>query len=199
MIRHLLTFMKVGQPSLFFRAMVLGAQGVFFNAFFLSYLISPRICHRFVGKLEEEAVYTYSMAIQEVEEGRLPEWTDKPAPRIAIDYWRLPEDAKMLDVLYAVRSDEAGHRVRRTFPLLQYDGARLTLVFMSAVCKPLFRQLRREGLQPFRNQEAFWSGAGQCSRLYQGARPGVVRQGTAGFAGGRTEAAVDARVGREAA
>ena len=110
--------MKIGQPSLFFRAMVLGAQGVFFNAFFLSYLMSPRICHRFVGKLEEEAVYTYSMAIQEVEEGRLPEWSDKPAPRIAIDYWRLPEDAKMLDVLYAVRSDEAGHRVRRIHPLI---------------------------------------------------------------------------------
>lgn len=31
------------------------AQGVFFNAFFVSYLISPRICHRFVGYLEEEA------------------------------------------------------------------------------------------------------------------------------------------------
>lgn len=107
---HLLTFMKVAQPGWFFRMMVLGAQGIFFNGFFLSYLLSPKYCHRFVGKLEEEAVFTYSSAIQEIEEGRLPEWEKMPAPRIAIDYWRLKEDAKMLDVLYAVRSDEAGHR-----------------------------------------------------------------------------------------
>lgn len=36
--------------------------------------------------------------------------TDKPAPPIAIDYWRLPPSAKMLDVIYAVRSDESTHR-----------------------------------------------------------------------------------------
>ena len=32
------------------------------------------------------------------------------APRIAIDYWRLQKDATMVDVLYAVRSDETTHR-----------------------------------------------------------------------------------------
>ena len=36
--------------------------------------------------------------------------SDMPAPSIAIDYWRLPPDAKLLDVLYAVRSDETTHR-----------------------------------------------------------------------------------------
>jgi isopentenyl diphosphate isomerase/L-lactate dehydrogenase-like FMN-dependent dehydrogenase len=30
---------QIRQPSMFFRALVLGAQGVFFNMFFLSYLI----------------------------------------------------------------------------------------------------------------------------------------------------------------
>jgi hypothetical protein len=34
----------------------------------------------------------------------------EPAPEIAIDYWRLPPDAKLLDVIYAVRSDETTHR-----------------------------------------------------------------------------------------
>ena len=33
-----------------------------------------------------------------------------PAPNIAKDYWRLPADAKLLDVIYAVRSDETTHR-----------------------------------------------------------------------------------------
>ena len=107
---HLMTFMTLRQPSIIFRAIILGAQGVFYNLFFLSYLVSPQVCHRFVGHLEEEAVYTYTKCIQDLEDGLLPEWADKPAPEIAIDYWRLPSDAKMADVLYAVRSDESTHR-----------------------------------------------------------------------------------------
>ncbi|KAF9267515.1 mitochondrial alternative oxidase [Marasmius fiardii PR-910] len=107
---HLMTFMTLRKPSIFFRAMILGAQGVFYNLFFLSYLISPRICHRFVGHLEEEAVVTYTRCIKDIEAGHVPEWSDLPAPQIAIDYWRLPADAKLLDVIYAVRSDETTHR-----------------------------------------------------------------------------------------
>jgi len=34
---------------------------VMYNAFFLSYLISPKACHRFVGYIEEEAVHTYTV------------------------------------------------------------------------------------------------------------------------------------------
>ncbi|KAH8917585.1 alternative oxidase [Atractiella rhizophila] len=107
---HLMTFMKISEPGWFFRLVVLGAQGVFFNLFFLSYMLSPRIAHRFVGKLEEEAVFTYSCAIEELEAGRVPEWTNLDAPNIAKDYWRLGPDAKMVDVLYVIRADEATHR-----------------------------------------------------------------------------------------
>jgi hypothetical protein len=32
------------------------------------------------------------------------------APQIAIDYWRLGPDARLKDVVIAVRVDEAGHR-----------------------------------------------------------------------------------------
>jgi len=107
---HLMTFMSLRQPSILLRALVLGAQGVFYNLFFLSYMISPRISHRFVGYLEEEAVITYTRCIADLEAGRIPEWSDLPAPQIAVDYWRLRPDAKLLDVLYAVRSDETTHR-----------------------------------------------------------------------------------------
>ena len=55
---HLLTFMKMCEPGAFMKFMILGAQGVFFNAIFVSYLLSPRFIHRFVGYLEEEAVHT---------------------------------------------------------------------------------------------------------------------------------------------
>jgi hypothetical protein len=88
---HLLTFMKMAEPGWFMRVMVLGAQGVFFNGFFLSYLISPRICHRFVGYLEEEAVITYTRAIDEIEKGELPAWSNLDAPEIAVQYWKMPE------------------------------------------------------------------------------------------------------------
>ncbi|KAJ7140091.1 AOX, alternative oxidase mitochondrial precursor [Mycena crocata] len=107
---HLMTFMTMRKNPLWFRALILGAQGVFYNLFFLSYMVSPRTCHRFVGHLEEEAVLTYTRCIKDLEAGKIPEWTNMPAPEIAIDYWRLPVDAKMLDVIYAVRSDESTHR-----------------------------------------------------------------------------------------
>lgn len=57
---HLLTFLKLKKPGPVFRFAVMISQGVMYNAFFLSYLISPKACHRFVGYIEEEAVHTYT-------------------------------------------------------------------------------------------------------------------------------------------
>ncbi|KAJ5785167.1 Alternative oxidase [Penicillium pulvis] len=118
---HLLTFLKIAEPGWFMRLMVLGAQGVFFNGFFLSYLISPRICHRFVGYLEEEAVITYTRAIEELEAGKLPEWEALEAPQIAVQYWKMPEGNRtMKDLLMYIRADEAKHReVNHTLGNLQ--------------------------------------------------------------------------------
>ncbi|KAG8734896.1 hypothetical protein FRC10_011229, partial [Ceratobasidium sp. 414] len=107
---HLMTFMSLKKPSIWFRALILATQGVFYNAFFFGYLISPKSAHRFVGFLEEEAVVTYTKCIAEIEAGRIPEWKVKPAPNIAIDYWRLPKSATLLDVIKAVRADESAHR-----------------------------------------------------------------------------------------
>ena len=110
---HLLTFLQLAKPGWFMKVMILGAQGVFFNGFFLSYLLSPQACHRFVGYLEEEAVHTYSYIIREIEAGRLKMWSD-PAfqiPDIAVTYWNIPEGKRtMRDLMYYVRADEAKHR-----------------------------------------------------------------------------------------
>lgn len=73
-------------------------------------MISPKICHRFVGFLEEEAVITYTRCIEELESGKLPIWSKTQAPDIAKKYWKLADDAMMLDVLLAIRADEANHR-----------------------------------------------------------------------------------------
>ena len=108
---HLLTFLQLAKPGWFMNLIILGAQGVFYNGFFLSYLISPRICHRFVGYIEEEAVYTYTRAIDDLEAGKLPKWTNLQAPEIAVLYWKMPEGSRtMRDLLLYVRADEAKHR-----------------------------------------------------------------------------------------
>lgn len=108
---HLLTFMKMAEPGWFMKMMILGAQGVFANGFFLAYLVSPATCHRFVGYLEEEATNTYTYAISDIDKGRLPAWTNMRAPDIAINYWKMPEGHQsMRDLLLYVRADEAKHR-----------------------------------------------------------------------------------------
>jgi ubiquinol oxidase len=104
--QHLLVALKMYKPGRFMRTMLLLAQGVFYNFFFFFYLVAPRVAHRFVGILEEEAVLTYSRICDDIVEGRLPEWEHYPAPRIAIDYWGLKDDAKILDVMKSLRADE---------------------------------------------------------------------------------------------
>uniref|UniRef100_K3WC84 Alternative oxidase n=1 Tax=Globisporangium ultimum (strain ATCC 200006 / CBS 805.95 / DAOM BR144) TaxID=431595 RepID=K3WC84_GLOUD len=116
---HLLIFMNMKQPGWIFRLGVLGAQGVFFNAFFLTYLVSPRTCHRFVGYLEEEAVKTYTGLLKDIEDGHVEAWNNMQAPLIARNYYKLPEDAQVLDMIKCIRADEANHRdVNHTFASL---------------------------------------------------------------------------------
>jgi len=114
---HLLIWLKLAEPGWFMRLMVLGAQGVFFNAFFLAYIVSPRTCHRFVGYLEEEATLTYTRELADLDAGRLPNWGKMPAPQIAIDYYNMKEGKQTVrDLLLFIRADEAKHReVNHTF------------------------------------------------------------------------------------
>lgn len=110
---HLLTFMKMCEPGPFMKFCILGAQGVFFNAMFVTYLISPRLCHRFVGYLEEEAVHTYTRCIRELDAGSLPKWTDEgfQIPDMAVGYFGMPEGKRtMRDLVLYIRADEATHR-----------------------------------------------------------------------------------------
>jgi len=104
---HLMTFIHIVQPSRLERLLVLLAQGVFYNFFFLLYMISARTAHRVVGYLEEEAVHSYTEYLAGVEDGT---YANVAAPRIAIDYWKLASDARLREVIIAVRADEAHHR-----------------------------------------------------------------------------------------
>jgi ubiquinol oxidase len=104
---HLMTFVTIAKPNWFERAMILIAQGIFFNAFFVLYLVSPKTAHRLVGYFEEEAVISYTSYLEEIDAGRQE---NVPAPQIAIDYWHLAPDARLRDVVIVVRADEAEHR-----------------------------------------------------------------------------------------
>jgi ubiquinol oxidase len=104
---HLMTFVHVAQPTRFERVLILLAQGVFFNLYFLLYMISRKTAHRLVGYLEEEAVHSYTEYLADVDNGTC---ANVPAPTIAIDYWKLSPDARLHDVIIAVRADEARHR-----------------------------------------------------------------------------------------
>lgn len=104
---HLMVFIEIARPNWFERIIILLAQGIFFTSFFLLYIISGRTAHRLVGYFEEEAVYSYTEYLAEVDKGNI---ANIAAPQIAIDYWRLPADARLRDVIIAVRNDEAEHR-----------------------------------------------------------------------------------------
>lgn len=104
---HLMTFIEIAQPNWLERLIVLFAQGAFFFGYGLIYMLSPATAHRIVGYFEEEAVYSYTQYLQQIDDGAVD---NVPAPKIAIDYWNLPAGARLRDVVIAVRADEAGHR-----------------------------------------------------------------------------------------
>lgn len=104
---HLLTFIHIAQPSRGERWLIMIAQAIFYNVFFFTYLFAPRTAHRIVGYLEEEAVVSYTQYLNEIDAGGQE---NVPAPQIAIDYWKLPAEARLRDVVIAVRADEAHHR-----------------------------------------------------------------------------------------
>ena len=109
---HLMTFIQVAQPTLFERGLIMIAQAIFYNFSFFLYLFAPKTAHRVIGYFEEEAVTSYTHYLREIDEGRLE---NGPAPQIAIDYWKLAPNARLRDVVIAVREDEAGHRDRNHY------------------------------------------------------------------------------------
>jgi len=104
---HLMTFIEIAKPNLVERALVLVAQAAFFAFFLALYLLSARTAHRLVGYFEEQAVISYTQYLAEIDSGRVE---NVAAPQIAQDYWKLPADARLREVVVAVRADEAGHR-----------------------------------------------------------------------------------------
>jgi len=104
---HLLTWMELTNPTFFERVLVILAQFGFTTFYSMAYIVNPRFCHRLVGYLEEEAVNAYTMFLDAIDKGEIP---NVDAPEIAIKYWNLPAGSKLRDVVLVVRADECMHR-----------------------------------------------------------------------------------------
>ena len=104
---HLMTFIHIAQPSRFERFLIMATQLIFYNAYFFLYLLFPRVAHRVVGYLEEEAVISYTQYLEQIDAGNIE---NVPAPDIAKEYWNLPDDARLREVVIVIRADEAEHR-----------------------------------------------------------------------------------------
>ena len=104
---HLMTFIKIAKPTFVERLIIMMAQFIFILMYLVIYLFSQRTAHRIVGYFEEEAVISYTEYLKEIEEGKIE---NIKAPEIAINYWNLPLNSRLRDVVEVIRDDEAGHR-----------------------------------------------------------------------------------------
>jgi ubiquinol oxidase len=62
---------------------------------------------KMTSRMPEEAIYSYTEYLAGVDNGT---YANVPAPKIAIDCWQLADDARLRDVIIAIRADEACHR-----------------------------------------------------------------------------------------
>ena len=103
---HLMIFIEIAKPNWFERALILFAQFVFWHFYFILYVFFPTTAHRMVGYFEDQAVISYTQYLDRIERGDIE---NIDAPQIAIDYYNLKSNAKLVDVVKAVRADEQGH------------------------------------------------------------------------------------------
>lgn len=106
---HLMIFLEVAKPTWVERTLVLLGQAVFLVVYTLLYIISSKTAHRVVGYFEEEACKSYTEFLEKIESGEVE---NIAAPAIAISYYKLPQDARLIDVILLIREDEAQHRDR---------------------------------------------------------------------------------------
>ena len=99
-------FIEIAKPNLFERILVLIAQAMFGIFYLVMYLLFTRTAHRMIGYFEDEAVKSYTEYLKKVESGEIENFQ---APLLAINYYNLDRNAKLSDLIIAVRNDEQKH------------------------------------------------------------------------------------------
>ena len=103
---HLMFFIEIAKPNWFERYLVLFAQLIFMLFYFVLYVIDYKTAHRMIAYFEEEAVKSYTDYLGLVESGEVE---NVPAPRLAIQYYKMGSNAKLSDLIRHVRADEQHH------------------------------------------------------------------------------------------
>ena len=103
---HLMFFIEIAKPNWLERYLILSAQAIFWNYYFIFYVFFPKTAHKMVHYFEEEAVSSYTNYLGLIEGGQIE---DVPAPQLAIEYYNLPSHAKLSDMIKCVRADEQHH------------------------------------------------------------------------------------------
>ncbi len=103
---HLMIFIDIAKPSWLERWIVLFAQLIFILFYTFLYIFFPKTAHRMIHYFEEEAVVSYTQYLHMIKSGQTE---DVPAPKIAIEYYKLKKNAKLSDVIVKVRADEEKH------------------------------------------------------------------------------------------
>ena len=103
---HLMFFIEIAKPNYFERFIVLFSQMIFGLFYLFMYVFFTRTAHRMIGYFEDEAVKSYTDYLERVESGELENFQ---APILAIQYYGLDRNAKLSDLIKAVREDEQKH------------------------------------------------------------------------------------------
>ena len=105
---HLMFFIEIAKPNWFERLLILLAQLIFWNFYFLMFVFFPRTAHKMIAYFEEEAVRSYTTYLDMISNNQIP---NVHAPDIAIEYYGMNRNARLSDMIKKVRDDEAGHAV----------------------------------------------------------------------------------------
>ncbi len=103
---HLMFFIEIAKPNAFERLLVISAQAIFMTFYLFMYIFFPKTSHRMIGYFEDEAVKSYTEYLEIVKNGTV---MNINAPKIAIDYYGLPKNARLSDLIRSVRADEMHH------------------------------------------------------------------------------------------
>ena len=103
---HLMFFIEIAKPNIFERSLVLFSQFLFGAFYLFMYVFFTKTAHRMIGFFEDEAVKSYSEYLKMIENGEIE---NVKAPQIAIEYYNLKSNARLIDLVKCVKADEEHH------------------------------------------------------------------------------------------
>ena len=103
---HLMFFIEIAKPNIFERSLVLFSQFLFGAFYFFMYVFFTKTAHRMIAFFEDEAVKSYTEYLKMIEDGEIE---NVKAPQIAIEYYDLKSNARLIDLVKCVKADEEHH------------------------------------------------------------------------------------------